>query len=341
MLMLSGVLFTSSTFAQRNEVYVSAGDSKVLLQPSTATVEFDYSKTKVGKCDDGVFVETQPLENYLKGRGDDFVNDWPDDHVSAETYFVENFQKQFAKKAGGMSIVEANSSADFKIVVHVDNLDMGNAAAAALGVGAKSGGAVYRGSIEIVNLKTNQADCVFEGLVKGVTNYSEVSRLGLAYAELPKAMKDLASKGASKGGPVAPKEYSAAGDKIEVQEVPVSMLNSASSNNPNVIVLTNTIPQKFKIEDNIVFDNSTPYMFSKVVVFKGNDEVATANDIAKGKDVKIKSYRNDELKQFRGASITVNIESEQAVSANAELVLEFEEDDDDLIIKIIVPKKKK
>ena len=66
-----------------------------------------------------------------------------------------------------------------------------------------------------------------------------------------------------------------------------------------------------------------------------------ANDIAKGKDVKIKSYRNDELENFRGATLTINIESEQAVSANAELVVEFEADDDDLIIKIIVPKKKK
>ena len=340
-LLLSVVFVAPSTFAQKNDVYVSAGDSKILLQPSTAVVEFDYSNTKVGKCDDGIFVETQPLEMYLKGRGDDFVNDWPDDHVTAENYFIENFQKLFAKKVGGMSIVEANSSADFKIVVHVDNLDMGNAAAAALGVGAKSGGAIFRGSIEIVNLKTNQADCVFEGLTKGVTNYSEVTRLGLAYLEIPKAMRDLANKGASKGGSVAPKVYNATDVKADVQESSATQSNPSSSNNPNVIVLTNTIPQKFKIEDNIIFDNSTPYMFSKVVVYKGNEEVATANDIAKGKDIKIKSYRNDELENFRGATLTINIESEQAVSANAELVVEFEADDDDLIIKIIVPKKKK
>ena len=76
------VLCTVNLFAD-NPVSVKSGDVSVLRRPSKALLEFDYSATKVGD---------QTLDEYLQGRGDDFVRDWSQDRETAASYFKRYFK---------------------------------------------------------------------------------------------------------------------------------------------------------------------------------------------------------------------------------------------------------
>lgn len=348
-LMMFAVLtafLTLSANAQKNDFSVKSGDSKILLQQTTACVEFDYSNTMVGEYDDGVFKNEKTLEDYLKGRGDDFVRDWPQNHEYAEKYFTVQFEKKITKKKGGMALVDANANPAYKILFHVDKLDMGNVAAGIIGFG-KAGGTIFVGSVEIINLKTGVADCVFEGLVKALSHPSETVRLGLNYLTVMQEMKSLADKGVSNGGsvaaqssdskPTAPQKT----DEPKKDSKPAEKQNAApaASDNSNTIDVVNTVSPKLKFEDNMVIKNGTKIFINKVSIIRNGEEVASAQYLAKGDEAKIKKFSESELKSFKGETLTVRIECEQAVRQGIKFYVEYDDDDDDFIIEIKAPKK--
>ena len=162
-------------------VTVKSGDLSVLKKSSTAFFEIDFSATKVG---------TQPIDEYLKGRGDDFVRDWPQDKVIAANYFYAQFNGCNKK---GMQITPDDRGVDYKMVIHVKTLDMGNPAGIFVPFApANAGGVIIDGTVDIIDMNTNAVVCTLniDG-VKGDGYPSESIRLGLAFSELASCMCKL------------------------------------------------------------------------------------------------------------------------------------------------------
>lgn len=175
-------LLCSATSFAGNPVEVKSGDLSVLKEKAQALLEFDYSAATVGE---------KTLNEYLKGRGDDFVRDWPTDILGAASYFTATFNKKNKK---GMQISPNESAAAYKIIVHVKNLDMGNGGSTFVPfASAKAGGVIMTGTIDIVKLETNEIVCNLSvDEVKGIGTVSEAGRLTLMYGELATKLCKLA-----------------------------------------------------------------------------------------------------------------------------------------------------
>lgn len=158
---------------------LESGDASVLKQAGAlAVVEFDYSKT---------MVKEQKLNDYLKSRGDDFVRDWPKDKIKAQSYFPMQFNKTFKK---GMHVSESGATAPYKMVMHIDWMDEGSGGASFIPMaGAKAGGVIVRGSMDVVDTKTQKVICKISfDNVKGMGHPSETVRIGMAYMQVAKEL---------------------------------------------------------------------------------------------------------------------------------------------------------
>ncbi len=120
-----------------------------------------------------------------------------------------------------------------------------------------------------------------------------------------------------------------------------TLTTNAQNNNANEFEITKTVAAKLKLEDNLIVKNATKLFLDNVSVIYKGETIATAQYLYKGDDKKVKKYENNELAQFRGEELTVKIVCKEAAEAGIALDALYEEDDDDLVIKIIVPKKKK
>jgi hypothetical protein len=163
-----------------NPVTVKSGSVSALKTPSKALLEVDWSTTKVGD---------QTLDTYLKGRGEDWVRDWPRDKETAASYF----KSRFNKKSKGLKITSDASVATHKILIHVKYMDVGNAFGTFMPFGgAKAGGVIMIGTVDIVNLATNQVLCVLDvDEVKGKGAMFETARMGLMFDMLAKKVCKL------------------------------------------------------------------------------------------------------------------------------------------------------
>ncbi len=175
-LVLAALLSTLNLLA--GGVSVKSGDVSVLKTPAKAKVVFNYKNTYVGE--DGA--KTQTLNQYLRSRGSDFVRDWPEDHAKAEKYFNIRLGKKNKK---GLTAAEAGEKAKYIMEVKVEVLDMGNAAGAFVGFGAKAGGVIMWGTVTIKDARSKRTLLTLDiDGVKGKANPSESMRLGLCYMDL-------------------------------------------------------------------------------------------------------------------------------------------------------------
>ena len=168
-------------FAQ-NPLTVKSGELSVLKTPSTATFEFDYSATKVGK---------QTLKEYLKSKGDDYVRDWPTDRDNAAKHFSYLFNDKNKKK---MQFKMDDVNAEYKMKINITSIDMGNDGGVFVSSYAPRtvGGAVLTGTIEIIDLKTKGVVLTLDmGEVKGEHALTQKLRLILVYDELAKYLAKI------------------------------------------------------------------------------------------------------------------------------------------------------
>ena len=189
-LLMAVVLLTiaATGFAKKNYVSVISGDIAVLNQSGkTATEEFDYSKT---------FIEGQPAMEYLKSHGGDYLKDWPNDNVVTEGYFVDAWNDAVNKK--GMKLVK-DSKADYRVLVHVDSLDLGNTAAAMFSFSKTGGGCIVYAKIDVIDNANGNVVCkLLVNNLKGNaakffdTGSNENRRRGLAYDKMAKQIIELA-----------------------------------------------------------------------------------------------------------------------------------------------------
>jgi len=170
------LLCTVSVFAA-NTVSVTSGKSAALKVSSKALFEVDYSATTI---------EDLPLDEYLQKRGEDYVKNWAKDTDYAAKYFIDRFNK----KNKGLKIVSNQSEASYKIVIHVNILDMGNSASMFIPfASAKAGGIIMTGTVDIVDIKSNEVVCSLAAdQVKGGAHVSATVRMGLMFMELATKM---------------------------------------------------------------------------------------------------------------------------------------------------------
>lgn len=190
-LLAASLLLTSSVFAGRPDVEIKKGDWKAIVaKSSTAKLVLDFSKCQVGFIDDGEFEkgkDVKPLQEYLKGRGEDFVNDWPGDVKKIANYFETNFNRKNKK---GLQVKQDAPEATYTVKIIIEKLDVGNPVG--IGFSAKSGGAIIAGVIEVVNNETGEIECeIAINEMKGVSTFSETDRIGFAFMELGKAVAKL------------------------------------------------------------------------------------------------------------------------------------------------------
>lgn len=181
------VMFCANAFAKSDPIVVTSGSLAFIKAGGTATVTYDYSNLKVA----GV-----PLNDFLAQKDDKFRSDWEYVIVpAAEASFagvctgILN-KNNFTVHAGG------DMQTDYKMVLKLTELDLGNAS----GVfnpfsGAKGGGATVSGTIEFVDNKTGETICVVNfNKVKGSIGISDKDRWSNAYFYLVRAMQKIVKK---------------------------------------------------------------------------------------------------------------------------------------------------
>lgn len=164
-------------------VKFKAGDPSVLMKKSRTSLEINYDECRVTNWDNVLFNE------YLHKRGEDFVRDWPDDEVKARAFFVARFNRA----SDYLTIDEGGGNTEYKMVVRIKTLDVGNGGSAFNPwASAKAGGMIINGDIEIRNQNNNQLLCVLSIINgQGLANPSETNRLGLALSEVANDMCDF------------------------------------------------------------------------------------------------------------------------------------------------------
>ena len=163
--------------AADDRVTLLSGDGQWLKESGkTTTVEMDYSKTS---C------ENQPLNEYLKSRGEKNVADWPKVAQEGFEKFIEQFNRRNKK---GLQAVESGN-ADYKIKIIVKKLDLGSTGASVVfgGLGS-AGGAEISGTMIVTD---NSGKMVAEYDLhevrgRGVVDYTEGRRLGTCYEQIIK-----------------------------------------------------------------------------------------------------------------------------------------------------------
>lgn len=176
-----------SGFAKKKYLSVVSGNIAVLSQKNkTAIDEFDYSKT---------YIEGKPSLEYLTSHGSDYLKDWPNDNVVTETSFFNAWNEEIKKD--GVQLVRADK-ADYRIVIHVDSLDLGSTGGAMFGLSKTAGGCIIYGTVDVIDCANGNVACKIkiDNLKGNGSKFFDVStnenrRRGLAYEKLAKQIVEL------------------------------------------------------------------------------------------------------------------------------------------------------
>ncbi len=181
LLLLTGTLFCLFASAYTC-VSFKAGDPSILLKKVPITYEIVWDKARVTNYDNLIFPE------YLKKRGDDFVADWPEDRQKAEKYFTVHFNR----KSDYMQIGKNNANGEYKMVVNIEKIDVGNGSGAFNPwASSKAGGVIIDGTIDFYD-NSGKKVCVLNIVnCKGSSSPSETTRMGLSLMELAADFSDF------------------------------------------------------------------------------------------------------------------------------------------------------
>lgn len=161
-------------------------------------IEFDYSN---------LMVEGYKLSDYLRTQTDskDHEAEWNEQILEMEVKFRETFSDE--NKEGAKLVL--NGDYDYKILVHMNNIELGstgkNIAKAIIGFGgSKKGGSKFNGTIDIIEKSTNEIITTYPfdftaktgsgGIKTMVRGFSEYSRLRAGYVQLAEMLVKSAQK---------------------------------------------------------------------------------------------------------------------------------------------------
>jgi hypothetical protein len=224
-LLFAGMLLCLMPMHVSADLRLESGSLSVLKNAGEyAYVEIDWSKSKVVEFDRQGKVEKTlgTIDAYNKSQGADWVKDWPEVKrfvVNCTAWEKRPGRANFNKKNKKGVLITVNpqiwkaynnsknederkelkdhcvwvnpSKAKYKLVLTVNQVDMGSGAASAFGVGVSTGGAIINGKICLIDLATGkQLANVSVNQCKGFGNYSQRTRLmdvvtGEIFGDLP------------------------------------------------------------------------------------------------------------------------------------------------------------
>ena len=209
-MLVLAAMTASYLFAE--DVHLKSGDLSVLKNAKEyAYVEIDWSKAQVVEFGRGNKVDKNlgSIDAYNKKQGADWVKDWPElkrfvAHCTAwQKYPARPCFNKKNKKGVQITVnpeywkayqnckneeeredmkdhcVWVNpSEAKYKFVLTVDQVDMGSGTASGFGMNVRAGGAILKGTVKLVEIKTGkQLAQVAVDYCKGYGNYSQRTRL--------------------------------------------------------------------------------------------------------------------------------------------------------------------
>ena len=177
------LLSVSNLFA--NPISLKSGNLSVLKQNTTASIEIDFSATKI---------DDMPFEEFVKENESKFRGGFYPIH---NDHYINGFFNTF-KKNKGMKPLKNTTNAPYKIVIRVNSFRAGSGVGAVVGGGLatqKSGGAHMDGTVDIVDVSTNEVVCTlnFENL-KGKSAVLLTDRFAWVFYELGKQMCNFVKK---------------------------------------------------------------------------------------------------------------------------------------------------
>ena len=215
---LFAALLIGGAVCLAEDVELTSGDVHFFKDPANyAILEIDWSKTHVVEfgANNKVKNDLGSIDEFNRSQGEDWVRDWP--AVQASVLLSNTLKKFFFNKANkkGMHIVapqqvwdaynngtlvgknrtstEKNyylidpATAQYKIVVHIDLVDMGNTGASIVfggGLARKAGGAKIMGYIDCIDLRTNKSAAQFViNDTRGEGGWTQAIRLGNVIAQ--------------------------------------------------------------------------------------------------------------------------------------------------------------
>ena len=183
---LAITLLTVCSLSARKPDHVSvvSGNVKILGEKETlCSVKFDYSKT---------LVDEQPLMDYLKEKGEDYVNDWDDECTTAHQYFYASFNDENSRGLQVFGFGDESVYA-YEMTIHVDELDLGEGGSMFNPWARRdAGGMKMSGTIEFKDKETGEVVLVLKvDGIKGESHISQRVRMGLMYDNLAEEIADL------------------------------------------------------------------------------------------------------------------------------------------------------
>lgn len=172
-------LLVVTSISAKNGLRLKSGDASVLGKAVKAFVVFDYSKAEIEGKD-------MTLEDYIDQKGYKFENKWE----NAQAMSHKDFIKQFNKKSTGIKLrADSTGGENYKMIVQIRTINLGNTAKSLLPVGARTdGGATIFGRI-IIKDKTGVNTCVLSFAdIQGLGTASVEGRMMYAYQALRSAV---------------------------------------------------------------------------------------------------------------------------------------------------------
>ena len=186
MFAVAAVMFCTTAMAKKADpVTVESGSLAVVKQEAKATVVYDYSN---------LVVSGMSLDDFLASQTDKFLNDWDSVIVPYSEQMFSAGCSAYLNRAKFLVVSEGD--ADYKIVLHLTYLDLGNIGANFNPfAGMKGGGATVSGTIDFVNNATGETVCTVKfNEFKGLNGYNDKDRWGSAYLMLMQNVGKIAKK---------------------------------------------------------------------------------------------------------------------------------------------------
>ena len=128
------------------------------MKSSTALFEIDFSEAKVGD---------ETYEAYQERRGDAFIKEWSEAVATTHITFMNFFNRKNKK---GLQLTSDATGATYKMLIKVSFLNMGDSFSTFMPYSnRKAGGMLMNGSIDIIDIGTNNIVCTLNiNGVKGI-----------------------------------------------------------------------------------------------------------------------------------------------------------------------------
>lgn len=182
-------LLAVTAITAKNGLRLKSGDASVLGKAARAFVVFDYSRAEIEGKD-------MTLEDYIDQKGYKFESKWE----TAQTMSHRDFIKHFNKKSNGIKLsADSTGKEDYKMIIQIRTINLGNTVKSLLPIGAKTDGGVSLFGRIIIKDKSKSNICTLSFAdIQGQGTTSIEVRMLYAYQALRSAIIRYMKKSAVK-----------------------------------------------------------------------------------------------------------------------------------------------